>query len=185
MPPWSDIRSHALALAAQGQYITFLDVLPMVRLAQTMVHLPDSTLAALTALHDGPGTTDGARALLTQLTRGYWARTHRQRALARKVITPSHQGRDIRVKVGDGFVVALPTPKNYAWHWSLVEGSPDAAPVSIEPATSRQAGSQRFAVHALAAGTATLQAKQVAQTPATKAPMALFRFRVLVDPETP
>lgn len=179
MSPWSDIRSHAEALSASNLYVTFVDVVPILRLAQTMVHLPDATLVALAQLHDGPGTTDGARALLQQLAHGYHTRVRQQRALGRRLVTSGDRGRSIRIAVGAGFVVALPLADGGPWTWAVLEAAAAAAPVAVEVAASPRRNVQRFAVHGLAPGTCALQASQAEPT------RRQLTYRVIVDPAPP
>jgi hypothetical protein len=155
MPPWSDVRTFAQSLGDGDDYVTFLDVLPLQRLAQSMMHMPEPTLLALVHLHDAPHVTLGAKHVLQELLRGYSHRAQLERRLGLKTLGRQHHRQILRLQVGQTTQLALPAPMQKRWQLQLAPAEATAQ-LRLEVAPPSKRHEERFTLHALAPGVITL-----------------------------
>jgi len=167
MPPWSDVRTLAQSLGDGDDYVTFLDVLPLQRLAQSMMHMPEPTLLALVHLHDAPHVTLGAKELLRALLRGYSHRAQLERQLGHKVLGRQHHRQTLRLRVGQAAKMALSAPAQKRWQLQLAPAEA-AASLQVEAGPQGKRHEQRFTLRALAPGVITLTGHLVAAPAASR-----------------
>lgn len=167
MPPWSDVRTLAQSLMDCDDYVTFLDVLPLQRLAHSLIYMPEPTLEALWQLHKAPQATLGAKDGLLQLLRNYHSRAQGQRALAQKTLRLSHDGQSVRLQVGQKATVVLLRPAHRVWHVQLLGQNQmtlvGAPPISIVDGETPGRQESQLVIEALAPGVGRLQAQLVGQ----------------------
>jgi hypothetical protein len=165
MPPWSDVRTLAQSLGDGDDYVTFLDVLPLQRLAQSMMHMPEPTLLALVRLHDAPHVTLGAKEVLRALLQGYSHRAQLERQLGRKTLGRQHHRQVLRLRVGQQTLLVLSAPAHKGWQLTLAPAEAEAwLQVALAPASKRH--EQRFTLRALAPGVLTLTGQLLSAPPA-------------------
>lgn len=119
MPPCSDVRTLARALGEGDDFVTFIDVLPLQRLARDLIHMPRATLEAIAQLHDASHVTLGAKDVLIEVLRSYHHRAQAERRLAQRPLGRGHAHKTIRLQVGQQATVALSCSPTESWQVTL------------------------------------------------------------------
>lgn len=144
MPPSSDVRALAESLAAGDDYLTFLDVLPLQRMAQSLIHMPRPTLDAIIELHDQPQLTLGAKEVLADLLRSYHARASHERDLGRKPLRLGQHNSTVRTGVGDALLVVLMRERGQQWRLQQRPLAGSSGSVEVHELQGAKATEQRL-----------------------------------------
>ncbi len=152
MPPWSDVRTLAQSLGTGDDFVTFLDVLPLQRLAQSLIHMTRPTLEAIAELHDGAHVTLGAKDVLKDVLRSYYSRARLERQLGQKPLTVKEHNKTIRLPQGQHSSLMLPKDQGHFWLVQTRALGGSLGAVALEEVEGRQKHAQHMVLRALTPG---------------------------------
>lgn len=170
MPPCSDVRALARALGEGDDDVTFIDVMPLQRLALALAHMPAATLEALVQLHDAPHVTLGAKDVLMGVLRSYQHRAQNERRLAERLLGQGQAHKTIRLRVGQQAIIALGCSRDETWQvsWQALGDSMGQIAVTSQRQPSRR--EEQLQVLAVAPGHVQVQATKIVTSAARPAP---------------
>ncbi len=112
----ASLRDQAHLLREDSAPTTFLDALRLLRHAKS---LDAEDLQALVALHDDPGTTEGAREVLADFLRGRAQSMAHERTQAERMLTMQDSGKTVRGRKGGVIRVQLETRSHRGGIWEV------------------------------------------------------------------